>query len=133
MKNSITGPATAHANDQPLGDHPAPAPTGGMYECPTFAPTDMTKGLALQGLPSTSAIAVARAIVRAVDRRRGPVVVPRWLGALPVAASVTPRWLRDRITALAAGSEQRWRASLGDRSEYEARVADQARDPGARS
>jgi NAD(P)-dependent dehydrogenase (short-subunit alcohol dehydrogenase family) len=93
---------------------------------PTFAPTEMTHGLALQGIPKTTPAAVAKAVVRAVDRRRGPVVVPRWLALLPIGASITPRWLRDRLTALAAGSEKRWREALGDRSAYEARVAAQA-------
>jgi NADP-dependent 3-hydroxy acid dehydrogenase YdfG len=66
---------------------------------PTFARTEMSAGLRLPLLPKVDADAVARAVVRALGRRRPPatVMVPRWLRAVAVADSVSPQWLRDAV------------------------------------
>jgi len=65
---------------------------------PTFAPTEMTEGLPLDGIPTTTADEVARAILRMV-RRGGPatVAVPRWMGGLPRLAAFTPQAVQDLI------------------------------------
>ncbi len=65
---------------------------------PTFAPTEMTEGLPLDGIPTTTAEEVARAILRVV-RRGGPatVSVPRWMGALPRLAAFTPQAVQDLL------------------------------------
>lgn len=91
---------------------------------PTFARTDMTSGLSLRGIPTTTPEKVAAAIVRAVDRGHGPVVVPRWLAALPLAASIAPRWVRDWLSSLAAARHP----DLGRRP-YDERVEQQLDRP----
>jgi len=104
---------------------------------PTFVATDMTRGLALRGVPMTTPEAVAAACLRAV-RRGGPAVVavPRWLGAAPRLMVWTPQFLRDLLTrgstgdAAAPGGAAGGVAGTADenpeRAGYAARVAAQA-------
>jgi short-subunit dehydrogenase len=98
--------------------------------CPTFAPTEMTQGLNLRGIPTTTPEAVAAAVVRAV-RRGGPavVVVPRWLGALPRLSAWTPQLVKDLLTRGAAGQPPADGAP--ERAGYAARVRAQVREPDA--
>jgi NAD(P)-dependent dehydrogenase (short-subunit alcohol dehydrogenase family) len=65
---------------------------------PTFVPTQMTEGLPLDGIPTTTVDEVARAVLRVV-RRGGPatVAVPRWMGGLPRLAAFTPQAVQDLL------------------------------------
>jgi NADP-dependent 3-hydroxy acid dehydrogenase YdfG len=88
---------------------------------PTFAPTEITSGLALRGVPTVPVAAVADAVVRAVRRGGPPVVtVPRWLGALPRVAAFVPYRVRD---AIGVGRPM----DVAARAAYERRVAEQYR------
>jgi len=99
---------------------------------PTFVPTRMTEGLALQRIPTVPPERVAAAIVRMV-RRGGPAVaaVPRWMGGLPRMTAFTPQFVQDRIRDRVSGASGRGRgAGLPDAEADAARVAyrDRLRD-----
>jgi hypothetical protein len=95
---------------------------------PTFAVTDMTRGLALRGVPMTTPDAVAGAVVRAV-RRGGPAVaaVPRWLGVAPRLAAWTPQFVKDLLTSWSAGDPLT--RENPERAGYAARVQGQLEHP----
>ena len=94
---------------------------------PTAVRTEMATGLVLRGLPQVSADAVARAVVRAVGRRRPPakVMVPRWLRPVAMVDAVSPQWLRDLARRIAAVDPV---GDVAARAPYVARVARQLDD-----
>jgi NADP-dependent 3-hydroxy acid dehydrogenase YdfG len=91
---------------------------------PAFVPTEITAGLALNGVLTVPAATVAEAVVRAVRRGGPPVLtVPRWLGALPRLAAFVPYRVRDALGV-------RGEVDVQARAAYERRVATQyAADP----
>jgi short-subunit dehydrogenase len=90
---------------------------------PAVVRTQMSDGLRLRGLPAVAPERVAHAVVRILTSRsdRATVFVPRWVAALAVADTLSPRWLRDaarRLSTVAPGDE-------AARAEYLERVARQ--------
>jgi NAD(P)-dependent dehydrogenase (short-subunit alcohol dehydrogenase family) len=90
---------------------------------PSFVRTDIVAGLPLRGVPTVSPEKVAGAVVRAVRRGGPPVLaVPRWAGAVPRLAALTPYRVVDAARRLAGGDGLPG-VDPAARAPYESRVA----------
>ncbi len=89
---------------------------------PPVVRTEMSAGLRLRGLPTVPPEAVARAVVRLLERGANPatVFVPRWFAGVAMADRLAPQWLADLARRLATVAPPAGR----DRA-YDARVSRQ--------
>lgn len=89
---------------------------------PAAVETDLTAGLDIRGVPTSSPDDVAAAIVASCRHGRPEVTIPGWLGAVGLVEQGLPEGLGERIKR-AVGAQERITAQNEQTRAYQARTA----------
>ncbi|MCO1580309.1 SDR family oxidoreductase [Crossiella sp. SN42] len=88
---------------------------------PSAVDTALSSGLDMKPIPKVTPEAIAAAVLRSVRTRRAEIAVPRYVGALAAAASITPEPVLNAIRGLFR-DDRALRPDSPDRVAYRARL-----------